>query len=211
MWTRLPQSHVVQKLTPPPPSPKHWDTLAEMQASPRRLLVRVKLGGPTETDNSRISLQASCVNTSRCNINSISHRKSPSGMAGRGQTELQRRHLEGKMPQIGSWMVGCFWWSLHCKCNRWKDTVVIPAVSLYVVFFSPPVIMLRHNFLGLTLNQDVILGLFSSSPQSATAPHPFHPKVSNQFFGTSAVLTLTALKLQMEELRWAMTNRLPPV
>lgn len=42
------------------------------------------LEGQTETDSTKISLQGSHVNTSRCNFNSISHGKSPSGMAVRG-------------------------------------------------------------------------------------------------------------------------------
>lgn len=55
------------------------------QARPHCLLLRVSwLGDPTETDSTKISLQGSHVNTSRCNINSISHGKSPSGMAARG-------------------------------------------------------------------------------------------------------------------------------
>lgn len=42
------------------------------------------LEDPTESDSTKISLQGSCVNTSRCNINSISHGKSPCGMVVRG-------------------------------------------------------------------------------------------------------------------------------
>lgn len=42
------------------------------------------LESPTDTDNTKISLQGSCVNTSRCNFNSVSHGKSPSGMAVKG-------------------------------------------------------------------------------------------------------------------------------
>lgn len=39
-----------------------------------------ELEDPTESDSTKISLQGSRVHTSRCNINSISHGKSPCGM-----------------------------------------------------------------------------------------------------------------------------------
>lgn len=134
-----PVNPLVNTITPEPCGPKvntttphhqntetHLQKCSPNQASSRRLLVRVKLGGPTETDSSRILLQASSVNTSRCNINSISHWKSPSGMAGRGQMELQRWHLESKIPLLvfGKPVV-------NVNGGKIRLPVVIPAVSCH--------------------------------------------------------------------------------
>lgn len=72
------------------------------QARPHCLLLRVSwLGDPTEADSTKISLQGSHVNTSRCNINAISHGKSPSGMAARE-------------PASGSGMRGWRLWGFFC-------------------------------------------------------------------------------------------------
>lgn len=84
--TWLPSSHVAFELTQTPTYtfPEIHTHTRPGQARPHCLLLRVSwLGDPTETDRTKISLQGSRVNTSRCNINSISHGKSLSGMAAR--------------------------------------------------------------------------------------------------------------------------------